>query len=261
MKNSNSYGCLCVSSLCILCDSGVRSPAAEKPNIVFILADDLGYGDLGCYGQELIRTPKIDRMAAQGMRFTQCYAGSTVCAPSRCTLMTGYAHRPLHRSRQRHRAAAAGGPHRRRGPARTPATRPALIGKWGLGEAEIDRRSEQKRLRLFLSAFSIRLTRITIIPDFLWRNGEKAPIPGERAVENSRRRGEAGRVCAGPVRARRPSTLSNSTRTVRFSFTSPHGARTPTTSGPRPRATATKSPTSGHTPTAIGRRPRRTRPR
>jgi arylsulfatase A-like enzyme len=65
---------------------------AEKsrpPNVVFILADDLGYGDLGCYGQKQIQTPNIDRMAAEGMRFTQFYAGSTVCAPSRCALMTG----------------------------------------------------------------------------------------------------------------------------------------------------------------------------
>ena len=61
----------------------------SKPNIIFILADDLGYGDLGCYGQQRIQTPNIDRMAAEGLRFTQCYAGSTVCAPSRCALMTG----------------------------------------------------------------------------------------------------------------------------------------------------------------------------
>jgi arylsulfatase A-like enzyme len=60
-----------------------------KPNIILILADDLGIGDLGCYGQKLIKTPNIDRMAAEGMRFTQAYAGSTVCAPSRCCLMTG----------------------------------------------------------------------------------------------------------------------------------------------------------------------------
>jgi arylsulfatase A-like enzyme len=64
--------------------------AAEKPNIIYVLADDLGYGDLSCYGQEKFETPQIDKMASEGMRFTDHYAGNTVCAPSRCTLMTGY---------------------------------------------------------------------------------------------------------------------------------------------------------------------------
>ena len=113
-----------------------RASAAERkrPNILFILADDLGYGDVGCYGQEKIKTPRLDRMAAEGMKFTDSYAGSTVCAPSRCVLMTG-----LHT-----------GHCLIRGNARVP-LRPhdvtvaellkqagyvtALIGKWGLGEA------------------------------------------------------------------------------------------------------------------------------
>ena len=69
--------------------SSVRAQDQKKPNIIFILADDLGYGDLGCYGQKKIKTPNLDRLAKQGMRFTQVYAGSTVCAPSRCALMTG----------------------------------------------------------------------------------------------------------------------------------------------------------------------------
>src|SRR3954449_12008223 len=64
-------------------------PAADRPNIVFILADDLGYGDIGAFGQKKIRTPNLDRMAAEGMKFTQHYAGNAVCAPSRCVLMTG----------------------------------------------------------------------------------------------------------------------------------------------------------------------------
>jgi len=66
-----------------------RPPAARHPSILLILADDLGYGDLGCYGQTRIKTPNIDKLAAEGIRFTDFYAGSTVCAPSRCALMTG----------------------------------------------------------------------------------------------------------------------------------------------------------------------------
>ena len=118
--------------------------AAERPNVVFILADDLGYGELGCYGQRLIQTPNLDRMAAEGMRFTQFYAGSTVCAPSRCVLMTG---------RHTGHATVRGNAGVKRGegaPSQAQTLRAddvtiaehlkksgyatALIGKWGLGE-------------------------------------------------------------------------------------------------------------------------------
>lgn len=61
----------------------------KRPNIIFIMADDLGIGDLGCYGQKIIATPEIDKMASEGLRFTQVYAGSSVCAPSRSSIMTG----------------------------------------------------------------------------------------------------------------------------------------------------------------------------
>lgn len=67
----------------------LRQLPHRPPNIIFILADDLGYGELGCYGQKRIKTPNLDRLAAEGIRFTQCYAGTTVCAPSRSSLMTG----------------------------------------------------------------------------------------------------------------------------------------------------------------------------
>lgn len=67
-----------------------NTQAKRLPNIVFIMADDLGYGDVGCYGQKHFATPHLDRLAKEGMRFTDYYAGSTVCAPSRCVLMTGY---------------------------------------------------------------------------------------------------------------------------------------------------------------------------
>jgi arylsulfatase A-like enzyme len=67
----------------------IAADAPRRPNIIFILCDDLGYGDVGCYGQEKIRTPNIDQLAREGIRFTQHYSGHNVCAPSRCVLMTG----------------------------------------------------------------------------------------------------------------------------------------------------------------------------
>ena len=76
-------------SLCEPTLKGQSEGSDRHPNIIFIMADDLGWGDLGSYGQKRIRTPHLDRMAEEGMRFTQVYAGSTVCAPSRSVLMTG----------------------------------------------------------------------------------------------------------------------------------------------------------------------------
>jgi arylsulfatase A-like enzyme len=87
-----------------LLPTALRSHASEQnhrpPNIVLIVADDLGYGHLGCYGQTKIRTPNLDRLAAEGMRFTQFYAGACVCAPSRSVLMTGLhtGHTPVRRN-------------------------------------------------------------------------------------------------------------------------------------------------------------------
>ena len=90
-----SYCVLISLLLFVTISTGLSRPCnasnqTRKPNIIFILADDLGYGDLACYGQKLIKTPNLDRMAAEGMRFTNFYAGCAVCAPSRCSLMTGY---------------------------------------------------------------------------------------------------------------------------------------------------------------------------
>lgn len=83
-----------VAAALLCCFAGAaasaREPQVTRPNVIFMLADDLGYGDLGCYGQKRIQTPHLDRLAREGMRFTDFYAGSTVCAPSRCVLMTGY---------------------------------------------------------------------------------------------------------------------------------------------------------------------------
>jgi arylsulfatase A-like enzyme len=125
---------LAVSALLSWGGRSVGAGKPPRPNIVFILADDLGYGDLGCYGQKEIRTPHLDRLAAEGMRFTQCYAGSTVCAPSRCALMTG-----RHTGHGTIRDNYPRVPLRPDDVTAAEALRSAgyatgLIGKWGLGE-------------------------------------------------------------------------------------------------------------------------------
>ena len=88
--NRSIFGGLAAISSLVACSPSQKQPGeSTKPNIIYILADDLGYGDLGCYDQQKIKTPNIDKLAAQGMLFTQHYAGTAVCAPSRSSLLTG----------------------------------------------------------------------------------------------------------------------------------------------------------------------------
>jgi arylsulfatase A-like enzyme len=159
--------------------------SAGRPNIVFILADDLGYGDLGCYGQAEIQTPNLDRMAAEGIRFTQCYAGSTVCAPSRCCLMTGL----------------NTGHARVRGNALVPLQAEdvtvaevlkqagygtALIGKWGLGEPDTTGVPNRKGFDAFFGYLN-QAHAHNSFPTYLWRNEEKVAIDGN--IESKEHRG------------------------------------------------------------------------
>ena len=148
--------------------------AQTRPNIIFIQADDLGYGDLSCYGQRKFRTPNINRLAAEGMRFTQYYAGSTVCAPSRSALMTG-----------QHT-----GHTRIRGNARHPllpedvtvaealksaAYKTALIGKWGLGEAGTTGVPNRQGFDYFFGYLNQRHAH-NYYPTFLWRNEKRIDL-------------------------------------------------------------------------------------
>src|SRR5687767_14920252 len=91
MNTRSSFCCFVWAALFagVVTNGVAGATAARPPNIIFLLADDLGYGDLGSYGQKLIRTPRLDRMAREGMRFTQHYAGAPSCHPSRCVLFTG----------------------------------------------------------------------------------------------------------------------------------------------------------------------------
>lgn len=179
-----------------------KPPAAAKPNIIFILADDLGYGDLGCYGQQQIKTPNLDRMAREGMRFTQFYAGSTVCAPSRCVLMTG-----LHTG---HSLVRGNGP-QSLGPTDYSAARmlkaagysTALIGKWGLGEAGTAGIPTKQGFDYFFGYLN-QMHAHNNFPSFLWRNEEKYPLPNVVPKE-----GAQGQGVASEKRAYSPDLMTD----------------------------------------------------
>ena len=100
MKTSMNNPLYLFAILCVLCGQLTAAPA--KPNLIFILSDDLAQGDLGCYGQKLIQTPNLDRMAREGTRYTQGYCGTSVCAPSRASLITGLhtGHSPIRANRE-----------------------------------------------------------------------------------------------------------------------------------------------------------------
>ena len=147
----------------------------SKPNIVFILADDLGYGDLSCYGQKKFLTPNIDRLAKDGKRFTQFYAGSTVCAPSRCTLMTGY---------HTGHALIRGNGRQNLGPSDRTVTevlklagyRTGLFGKWGLGEENTSGIPTKKGFDAFFGYLNQNHAH-NYYPDFLYKGDSRFPIP------------------------------------------------------------------------------------
>ena len=155
-------------------------PVASRPNVVLILADDLGYGDLGVYGQRLVRTPNIDRLAAEGIRFTDFYAGSTVCAPSRAVLMTG-----RHTGHASVRGNAGGGPQSiqtLRSGERTLAHlfqdegyATALFGKWGLGEIGSTGHPNRMGFDVFFGYLNQRHAH-NYYPSFLVRNETRAPL-------------------------------------------------------------------------------------
>lgn len=89
MKRNTSIWIAEAAALAVAPSLTAKPYKPVKPNIIYIMCDDMGYGDLGCYGQKYILTPHIDRMAREGMRFTQAYAGAPVSAPSRACMMTG----------------------------------------------------------------------------------------------------------------------------------------------------------------------------
>lgn len=166
--------------------SAQQRAASTPPNIVFILADDLGYGELGSYGQQRIRTPRLDRMAAEGMRFTQFYAGSTVCAPSRGTFLGG-----LHTGRSYVRDNYGTGTHAdddEKGQFPLPPDHPslaralqarghatAMVGKWGLGGPGGTGVPNKQGFDFFFGYLDQRQAH-NYYPTHLWKNDERFPL-------------------------------------------------------------------------------------
>ena len=150
-------------------------PARDKPNIVFILADDLGYGDLGCYGQEKIKTPRLDQMAREGLRYTSHYSGHNICSPSRCALMTG--------KHMGHASVTGNGGRLRAGDVtvamllKKAGYRTCMIGKWGLvGRPGHPGSPNQKGFDRFFG-FDNQGFAHFYYPEYLWRNDQKVLYP------------------------------------------------------------------------------------
>ncbi|MFC1765860.1 arylsulfatase, partial [Planctomycetota bacterium] len=151
-----------------------NEPQTDKPNVIFILVDDLGYGDLGCYGQTRIQTPRLDRMAQEGMRFTQHYAGNTVCAPSRGALVSG-----LHTG---HCTVRGNEKVLMRPDEPTLGTimkeagyETACIGKWGVGHWPTYQDVKQAGFDYFFGYLSMWHAHNSY-PEFLWRNNRKVSL-------------------------------------------------------------------------------------
>ncbi len=163
--------------------AAAKPQKVDPPNIVLIIADDLGYGDLGCFGQKVLKTPRIDRMASEGMQFTQFYAGSTVCAPSRSVLMTG---------RHMGRTAVRGNSTR---PVilrpedpnlaallKTAGYRTACIGKWGLGTPDNMSNPNDIGFDYFFGYVDMWHAH-NFYPEFLIRNGQVEKLRNEVASQ------------------------------------------------------------------------------
>jgi arylsulfatase A-like enzyme len=170
-----------------------RASAQERPSFVVIVADDLGWGDLGCYGQQRIPTPNVDRLAGEGMRFTQAYAGAAVCAPSRCVLMTGlhgghcpvdentYPNEPLRPDEVTIARILRGAGYRT-----------GIAGKWGLGGEFSDGTAWAEHSTPWAQGFGEGLAVLDQSvamehwPEWLWIDGERVPVLGN--VDDGRAR-------------------------------------------------------------------------
>ena len=168
--------------------------AKKRPNIVYIIADDLGYAEVGCYGQKKIKTPNIDKLASQGMKFTQHYSGNPVCAPSRCVLMTGKhsGHAQVRGNKQVggkegwRLGATTGGQWPLKAGTITVARilkdagyRTGAFGKWGLGRVGTTGDPNKQGFDLFFGYICQRQAH-TYYPNHLWRDGKVQWLEGNK---------------------------------------------------------------------------------
>ncbi|MFP6671767.1 MAG: arylsulfatase [Pirellulaceae bacterium] len=161
-----------------------QAQVPEKPNIIYIMADDLGYGDLGCYGQKVIKTPNIDRLARNGIRFTDHYSGHTVCRPSRLVLLTG--------RHSGHTAISANAPFKLQPGARTVTTllkkagyATGGVGKWALGGAN-STGAPSKQGFDFWFGYLDQGNAHNFYPEYLWKNEKRFPLAGNVVGDKKR---------------------------------------------------------------------------
>jgi arylsulfatase A-like enzyme len=171
-----------IVALCFFAEGLIAQTDPGRPNIILIVADDLGYGDVGCYGQKKIETPNIDRLAKEGLRFTQFYAGTAVCAPSRASLMTG-----LHTGHTPVRGNKGFEPE-----GQTPLPDSAItfvnllqksgyatgaFGKWGLGFITTTGDPQKKGFDKFYG-YNCQSLAHNYYPDHLWNDHERVDLSG-----------------------------------------------------------------------------------
>jgi arylsulfatase A len=172
-------GCV---SLCMFCGASLPAPAAPKPNIIFILSDDIAQGDLGCYGQKLIQTPNLDRMAAEGTRYMQAYCGTSVCAPSRSSLMTGLhmGHCPIRANREIQPEGQMPLPEGTFTVARLLKSQgysTACIGKWGMGMFDTSGSPFRMGFDHFFG-YNCQRHAHSYFPRYLYRGDQRFELPG-----------------------------------------------------------------------------------
>ena len=153
-----------------------------KPNIIFVLSDDLAQGDVGCYGQKLIQTPSLDKMAAEGTRFTQAFCGTSVCAPSRTSLMTGLhtGHSPIRANREIQPEGQMPLPAETRTIAqvlKSAGYATACIGKWGMGMFHTTGSPLKKGFDHFFG-YNCQRHAHSYFPTYLYHNDQRFELPG-----------------------------------------------------------------------------------